>query len=58
MCLNQYLFSTDRSPDFSTYTSYTKLLKPIEFKLFEVILSVTDFCFLNFIKNNNKVEFL
>ena len=35
-----------------------KLLKPIEFKLFEVILLVTDFCVLNFIKNNNRVEFL
>ena len=35
-----------------------KLLKPIEFKLFEVMLSVTDFCVSNFIKNNNRVEFL
>ena len=69
MCLNQYLFITDRSPDFSTYSKveldkllasfYVKqLLKTIEFRLFEVILSVTDFCVLNFIKNNNRVEFL
>ena len=69
MCLNQYLFITDRSPDFSTYSKveldkllasfYVKqLLKTIEFRLFEVILSVTDICVLNFIKNNNRVEFL
>jgi hypothetical protein len=33
-------------------------IETIEFRLFEVILSVTDFCVLNFIKNNNRVEFL